>query len=157
MTDLSVTSAYDESHLGHLHICSEDEAFQALAKAQTAFSDRKKWLSGELRISVLRRLAELVSQRVDELALQAAREGGKPFCDSVVELRRAVSGIQVAQETISRLTGKEIPMDLNAASKNRFAVTYREPRGVVLAVSAFNHPFNLLVHQAVTAFAAGCP
>lgn len=157
MSELSVTAAYDESHIETLPVASEDEAFQMLAKAQAAFADRSRWLSGELRITVLRRLADLVSDRVDELALQAAREGGKPLKDSIVELERAVSGIFAAQESISRLTGREIPMDLNAASKNRFAVTYREPRGVVLAVSAFNHPFNLLIHQAVTAFAAGCP
>jgi acyl-CoA reductase-like NAD-dependent aldehyde dehydrogenase len=53
--------------------------------------------------------------------------------------------------------GREIPMDLNAASKNRWATTHREPVGVVLAISAFNHPLNLIVHQAVTAVAAGCP
>jgi hypothetical protein len=35
--------------------------------------------------------------------------------------------------------------------------TIREPIGVVAAVSAFNHPFNLIVHQAGTAIAAGCP
>lgn len=30
-------------------------------------------------------------------------------------------------------------------------------RGVVLAISAFNHPFNLIVHQVITAIASGCP
>ncbi len=157
MSELIVTAAYDDAPLATLPLASEDEAFRMLARAQGAFLDRSRWLSGEFRLSVLEKLAGLVSERIDDLAREATREGGKPLSDSIVELKRAVSGIKAAHESVSRLTGREIPMDLNAASKNRFAVTYREPRGVALAVSAFNHPFNLLIHQAVTAFAAGCP
>ena len=89
--------------------------------------------------------------------MQAAREGGKPIADSLVEIDRAQSGVIAAKEAVPRLTGREIPMNLNAASRGRIAYTYREPRGVVLAISAFNHPINLLIHQVVTAFAAGCP
>ena len=33
----------------------------------------------------------------------------------------------------------------------------REPSGVVVAVSAFNHPLNLIVHQVGPAVASGCP
>jgi len=43
------------------------------------------------------------------------------------------------------------------ASMNRLAYTRREPIGVVAAVSAFNHPFNLIVHQVIPAVAVGCP
>lgn len=157
MNELRVTNAYDESPLSTLPLSSEDEAFVLLTRANAAFADRSRWLSGERRIAVLRKLAELISSRIDSLALLATKEGGKPLTDSLVEIHRAVSGVHTALEAISRLTGREIPMNLNAASKNRYAVTYREPRGAVLAVSAFNHPFNLLIHQAVTAFAAGCP
>lgn len=157
MNELQVTSAYDESPLATLSRSSEDEAFILLTRAKAAFTDRSRWLSGEQRINVLRKLAGLISEKVDSLAMQAAREGGKPITDSLVEIHRAISGVYAAVESISRLTGREVPMDLNAASRGRYAVTYREPRGVVLAVSAFNHPFNLLIHQVVTAFAAGCP
>lgn len=48
-------------------------------------------------------------------------------------------------------------MGLTAASENRMAFTTREPIGVVLTISAFNHPLNLIVHQVVTAVAVGCP
>ena len=50
-----------------------------------------------------------------------------------------------------------IPMNVNAASARRIAFTQREPIGVVVAVSAFNHPLNLIVHQVGPAIAAGCP
>ena len=128
-----------------------------LAAAHAAYENRDGWLSGQRRIEVLDALAASIESKVDELALQAAREGGKPLQDSLVEVRRAVSGVKVARDAVARLTGEEVPMGINPASQGRWAVTYREPRGVVLAISAFNHPFNLLIHQVVTAIAAGCP
>ena len=53
--------------------------------------------------------------------------------------------------------GHVIPMGGDAYSANRAAFTQKEPIGVVVAVSAFNHPFNLIVHQVAAAVAAGCP
>ncbi|HEX6243004.1 MAG TPA: aldehyde dehydrogenase family protein, partial [Polyangiales bacterium] len=53
--------------------------------------------------------------------------------------------------------GQEIPMGLTPASDGRWAFTLREPIGVVAAISAFNHPLNLIVHQVVPAIATGCP
>ena len=48
-------------------------------------------------------------------------------------------------------------MNINKASENRIAFTQKEPIGVVLAISAFNHPFNLIIHQIIPAIAVGCP
>ena len=48
-------------------------------------------------------------------------------------------------------------MGLTPASDGRWAFTIREPIGVVVAISAFNHPLNLIVHQVVPAIATGCP
>ena len=48
-------------------------------------------------------------------------------------------------------------MDLNNASSNKLAFTQKGPIGVVFAISAFNHPINLAVHQIIPAIAAGCP
>jgi len=48
-------------------------------------------------------------------------------------------------------------MDLTAAGAGRMAFTSREPIGPVVAVSAFNHPLNLIVHQVAPAVAVGCP
>jgi len=48
-------------------------------------------------------------------------------------------------------------MNLTSASAGRLAMTTKEPVGVVVAVSAFNHPLNLIVHQVAPAIATGCP
>src|SRR5258708_37645297 len=98
-----------------------------------------------------------MQDRAESLALNAAREGGKPLMDSRVEVARAIDGVLNCAELLRSEAGHVIPMNLNAASMGRIAFTQREPIGVVVAVSAFNHPLNLIVHQVGPAIAAGCP
>lgn len=157
MNHLDVHAAWDEAMIERLPLQGEAEALRMLEAAHAAHRDRGRWLSPARRVEILRGLRDQIAGRVEELATQAAREGGKPLQDSLVEIRRAVEGVETAIEVVRTLGGTEIPMNLGASSAGRLAYTYREPRGVVLAISAFNHPFNLVVHQAVTAIAAGCP
>lgn len=152
-----VKSAFDEAHLQTLTHTTEQAAFAALETAHELYRDRAAWLDAPTRIRILRRFASLVEAQAEALARQAAAEGGKPMKDSRVEVARAINGVEVAIGEIGQLHGTEIPMGLTASSAHRFAHTYREPRGVVLAISAFNHPFNLIIHQVITAVAAGCP
>ena len=93
----------------------------------------------------------------EQLALQAAEEGGKPLADSLVEIDRAANGIEVAVQEIAQLKGQEIKMGITASSVDRMAFTRFYPRGVIIAISAFNHPFNLIVHQVIPAIAVGAP
>jgi len=130
---------------------------QALATADALFRNRDAWLSTPQRIDILRRTADLVEQRREKLAIEAAREGGKPFVDSLVEADRAIDSIRLCVEHLRSQAGSEIPMNRNAASAGRLAFTQHEPIGVVLAFSAFNHPLNLIAHQVGPAVAAGCP
>ena len=73
------------------------------------------------------------------------------------EVDRAADGVENCVEVLRSEGGRVIPMSLNPSSTGRFAFTQFEPIGVVVAVSAFNHPFNLIVHQVAPAIAVGCP
>ena len=157
MPQLDVLSPYDEKTIKSFELIDEDQALEVLEQCHQLYLEREAWLPAPRRIEILERAAVLVASRADSLAMQAAREGGKPLTDSKVEIRRAVEGIKVAAREIWQLGGSEVPMRMTASSTNRMAYTFREPCGVVLAISAFNHPFNLLIHQVVTAVAAGCP
>lgn len=157
MPSQSIEAAFDGSLIQELPLHTKPEALAMMEAAHAAYADRRRWLEPHERIAILERVADTVAGRSEELALQASREGGKPLVDSRVELTRAVEGIRAAIESIRHLGGVEIPMRVTAASAGRIAYTHREPRGVVLAISAFNHPFNLIVHQVITAIAAGCP
>src|SRR6516164_10445605 len=134
-----------------------DVVEQAFATAYALYRNRDAWLSPARRIDILRNVAKLMQDRAESLALEAAREGGKPLMDSRAEVTRAIDGVLYCAELLRSEAGHVIPMNLNAASMGRIAFTQREPIGVVVAVSAFNHPLNLIVHQIGPAIAAGCP
>jgi acyl-CoA reductase-like NAD-dependent aldehyde dehydrogenase len=152
-----VRSPYDGALLGTVELADAATVETALATAYALFRDRSRWLAPAKRIEILRRAAALVQEHAEELALGAAREGGKPLADSRIEVARAVDSVLSCVDLLRTEAGHVIPMNINAASMGRIAFTQREPIGVVTAVSAFNHPVNLIVHQVMPAVAAGCP
>ena len=154
---IDVFSPYDRSTIATVDYANSTQIDKALDTAYCVFRDRSKWLSVKQRVDILENAANKILKRLDTLAFEAAQEGGKPLNDSIVELNRAVDGLKIAIETIRNDAGHVIAMGGDAYSANRSAFTSKEPIGVVVAVSAFNHPFNLIVHQVAAAVAAGCP
>ena len=153
---LEVTAPYDGAVLGRVAAGDGAHVEDALAAAAAQFAARA-WLPVHERVALLRRVAVLMSERAEELSVGAAAEGGKPLLDSRVEIARAIDGIELCIEALRGEEGNVIPMSGTAAGAGRIALTRREPIGVVVAVSAFNHPLNLIVHQVAAAVAAGCP
>ena len=157
MGKLTVNAPFDGEVLGELETTNETGIESALTGAHALFRDRSKWLTKARRIEILRTAAELIRERREELALASAKEGGKPLQDSLVEIDRGADGVETCVEELRTQGGNVIPMGVNASSQGRVAFTQYEPIGVVVAVSAFNHPFNLIVHQVAPAVAVGCP
>src|SRR5579862_6772358 len=154
---MCVMQPYDGELIAELVVDTSESIEAKLDAANKTFSDRADWLPAWRRIEILRKLARLVEEERDSFATSIAREGGKPLVDAKVEVGRAINGINCAASAIEHVEGNEIPMGLTAASANRWAFTTREPIGPVVAISAFNHPLNLIVHQVVPAIATGCP
>jgi len=154
---LKVVSPFDQSLIKEIPMVGKVEAENALQIANDLFIDQSKWIPAHERIAILERAAEIMKTRIEELTNTAAQEGGKPYMDSKVEVLRAINGVKLAAEHIGQIKGEQIPMGLTKSSENRLAFTTREPIGVVVSISAFNHPLNLTIHQTVTAIAAGCP
>ena len=154
---LTVVQAFDRAPIVELGVDDAAALERKLQAAERVFKDRDGWLKPHQRVAILRRLAALMEDRRDHLALQIAREGGKPLADAIVETTRAIDGVHNAADELRNFAGREIPMGLSAAAENRWAFTTKEPIGLVAAISAFNHPLNLIVHQVAPAIAVGCP
>lgn len=154
---LKVLSPFDQSLIKEIPLAGKEKVEDALLTAYDLFQNQSRWIPAHERIAILERTAEIMSTRIEELTKTASQEGGKPYLDSKVEVLRAINGVKIAAGHISQLKGEQIPMSLTKASENRIAFTMREPLGVVSAISAFNHPLNLIIHQTATAIATGCP
>ena len=154
---LKITSPYNLSLIKEIPLVGKEKVEKALSTAYALFENQINWIAPHERIAILGRVATIMQSRIEELTKTAAQEGGKPLTDSKVEVLRAINGVQMAAEHVGQLKGEQIPMGLTKASENRLAFTTREPIGVVSSISAFNHPLNLIIHQVITAVAAGCP
>lgn len=154
---LKVVQAFDRAPLAEVETDDAAALECKLEAAARAFADRDGWLKPHQRVAILRKLAGLMEGRREHFAVQIAREGGKPLSDAIVETNRAIDGVHNAADELRNFAGREIPMGLSPAAENRWAFTTKEPLGIVAAISAFNHPLNLIVHQVAPAIAVGCP
>lgn len=154
---LVVTNPFDGAPVGELATADSASLEQSLATAHNLHQQRSGWLPLPQRLAILAKLQELMRGISDELAMMIAVEGGKPLTDAHVEVERAIDGVGLCIEHAKADAGARIPLGSNRFSTGRLAMTSKEPIGVVAAVSAFNHPLNLIVHQVAPAVAAGCP
>ncbi len=156
MSTIDVTSPFDGSVVGKVPYGSVAEVESALELARNTFDDHKNALPTYKRVEILENVVKIMSSQIDELTKLCASEGGKPWVDSQVEVHRAINGVKLAIEALGAREGKQIAMGHTASSANRMAYTFKEPIGVVAAISAFNHPLNLAIHQVIPAIAVGC-
>lgn len=152
-----VLSPYDGRILATVETANGDDVNHALAIASALYADRKNWLTVPQRIAILEKAISMMEEQAEQLALASADEGGKPLIDSRVEMARCIDSIRICVDALRNDVSKPVPMGINAASQHRYTIMKKEPIGVVVAVSAFNHPLNLIAHQVGPAIAAGCP
>jgi acyl-CoA reductase-like NAD-dependent aldehyde dehydrogenase len=107
------------------------------------------------RYGILRRAADLMAQRAEDLARTITLEEGKVIAEGRAEVGRAVQTITLSSEEAKRLHGETIPLDAAPGAVRQFGFTIRVPVGVVAAISPFNFPLNLVCHKVGPALAAG--
>ncbi|HEY4368796.1 MAG TPA: aldehyde dehydrogenase family protein [Steroidobacteraceae bacterium] len=154
---LQVVQAFDRVAIAEIPADDARALETKLAAAAQALRNRDGWLKPHRRMAVLQRTAALLESRQERFTKLIAQEGGKPARDAAIEVVRAIDGLRNAAEALRTFAGREIPMGITPASDGRWAFTTKEPIGVVAAISAFNHPLNLIVHQVAPAVAVGCP
>jgi len=84
-----------------------------------------------------------------------ALESGKPLSFSKGEVSRAYETVVLAAEEAKRLGGEVIPFDAAPTSSDKYCFYIRVPVGIVLSITPFNFPLNLVCHKIGPAIAAG--
>jgi acyl-CoA reductase-like NAD-dependent aldehyde dehydrogenase len=112
-------------------------------------------LSGYERWTILKRAAELIAARQEELGRLISREEGKVIGEGRLEANRAFETIMGSAEEAKRLHGETVPLDGAPGGAGKVGLTLRVPCGVVVAISPFNFPLNLVCHKVGPALAAG--
>lgn len=154
---LEVVSPYTGEIIRKIETQSQADLQTMLAQAHALHRDRSRWMDVQTRMDILSNASQLLQTRSADFAELIAREGAKPLQDARVEARRAAEGLQMCADHIRADVGRTIALGISPLTQGHHARTFKEPIGVVAAISAFNHPLNLIVHQVGPAIAAGCP
>lgn len=147
-----VLSPNDESVVGEVDWLSASELQLRLEQFF-----KKKVSENAERARALKRVAERIQATSEDWAQLIASEGGKPLRDARVEVARAVVTLELCAEEAVASREVSLSMQRTAAAQGKTAVIHPEPLGPILAITAFNHPLNLVAHTVGPAIAAGCP
>jgi acyl-CoA reductase-like NAD-dependent aldehyde dehydrogenase len=151
---IEVTNPYDNAVLDTVPRADAADIERAIQSAERGARVMAK-VSGYDRWKILKKAAELLLERSEDLAQTIAREEGKIIAEGRLEVSRAFETIMGSGEEAKRLHGETVPLDGAPGGAGKFGVTIRVPCGVVVAISPFNFPLNLVCHKVGPALAAG--
>ncbi len=122
-------------------------AVRAAQKAQAGWGG----MTGTERARVLRRAADLLRSRNQELAELETRDTGKPIQETrVVDVASGADCFEYFAGLAQSLSGEHIDLGTQA-----FGYTRREPLGVVAGIGAWNYPLQIACWKAAPALACG--
>lgn len=107
------------------------------------------------RFRILRRAADLIAARQNELGRLISAEEGKTLAEGQFEASRAAVTMELSAEEAKRIGGEVLPLDAAPGGVGKLGFTLRVPCGVVAAITPFNFPLNLVCHKVGPALAAG--
>jgi succinate-semialdehyde dehydrogenase/glutarate-semialdehyde dehydrogenase len=127
------------------------ETQQAIEAAQTAFADWSRKTAKE-RFGFLKKAADLLRSRVEQIAQLVTREMGKPIEEAKGEISLAIDYLEWYAEEGKRIYGDTIP----SSSPSKRIIVLRQPVGVVGAITPWNFPVAMITRKVAPALAAGC-
>lgn len=150
-----IHSPFDDHLVGTVTYASEQQASEAIRAAQDAYRSFSRTPS-HVRARVLSEASRSISARKEVLATLIAREAAKPISYARIEVDRASFTFASAAEACKH-SGDGVVMDMSAAPQSAGREgSYRTfPIGVVLGITPFNFPLNLVAHKVAPAIAVG--
>ena len=135
--------------LGKVAASGADDIDAAVASAKAAFNEWRRVLPLE-RARILRRIAEILRQNANELAMIDAADCGNPVKEMVSDAMIAAAQVEFFAGFVTEMKGSSIPMGPDVVN-----LSVREPLGVVGRIIPFNHTFMFCAGKSAAPLAAG--
>ena len=149
---LEIINPATEEVIGKVSHARKEDLDIALNAAENAFNSWKN-VSAYERSKILRKAADIVRSKADQIATLMTIEQGKPLIEAKMETMGAADSIDWYAEEGRRAYGRIIP---SRAPQGVYQFVFKEPVGVVAAFTPWNFPLNQVVKKVAAAFAAGC-
>lgn len=147
-----VTNPATEEVIAYLAEGTEPDIDRAVKAARSAFEEGP-WprMKPSEREKILRKIADLIRENKEELALLETLDSGKPIQNSRnIDIPAAASAFDYYAGWADKLTGETIPAD-----PDYFSYTLREPLGVIGAITPWNFPLLIASQKVAPALASG--
>lgn len=150
---LKVFFPYDGRLSGTVTQAGQADADAAIQAALQGPKD----LSRYQRHQILDNARALLESRKEEFAALITSESGLCIREGLYETGRARDVLFFAAMETLKDDGQVFSCDISPNGKARKIFTLREPLGLAVAITPFNHPLNQVVHKVAPALAAGTP
>jgi len=151
---IDVIDPYDNSVIDTVPQADKNDVEIALAAAEKGYAVTRKMTVYD-RAQILFKAASIIAENLEDYARTIAREGSKTINEARKEASRTVNTLTVSAEEAKRVLGETIPFDSFPGGEKRRGYYYRFPIGVILCITPFNDPLNLVAHKLGPAFAGG--
>ncbi|MFD2191266.1 NAD-dependent succinate-semialdehyde dehydrogenase [Pistricoccus aurantiacus] len=147
----AVTNPANGEELAQVPDMCAEEAREAVAAAERAFPAWRKKTAKE-RANLLRRWFEGIMAHQEDLARLMTLEQGKPLAESRGEVAYGASFVEFYAEEAKRVAGETLP----SHGVDKRILVFREPIGVVAAITPWNFPLAMITRKCAPALAVGC-
>ncbi|HHO42059.1 MAG TPA: aldehyde dehydrogenase family protein [Epsilonproteobacteria bacterium] len=147
-------SPYSQEIVSYAPVCGVADAKEALQIAQQA-TQKAKETPLHQRIAWLEDVATKLEEKKELFARVLTDEVAKPIHFSRTEVSRCVETIKITAMELANLKGETIPTDIAPSGKKTLSWYRRESVGVVVCITPFNFPLNLIAHKLAPALGAG--
>jgi succinate-semialdehyde dehydrogenase/glutarate-semialdehyde dehydrogenase len=148
---MAIIDPATEEEIGRLSMATRPDLDAALESTQKGFAVWRETGAFE-RYRIMRKAADLLRQRKDDIAWLMTRENGKPLVQAGMEIGVGADTIDWFAEEARRTYGQVIPARMSGVRQ----MTLKLPVGPVAAFSPWNFPVNQIVRKVSAALATGC-
>ncbi len=149
-----VRNPWNGSPLADVCVADGAQVEEAVATAHEAFRKTRK-MSADARAAVLENICTLIDERRADFVSTIVAEAGKPVTFAEAETERARLTFRFAAALALADEGHGIAMDASAPGAGHFGLVKRFPMGVILGITPFNFPLNLVAHKVAPCLATG--
>ena len=151
---IKVFDPQDNCLIATVPAANEEDVLQTIEEAKKGAKIAADMTTHE-RITILNRAADWIYEHKEKFATTIASEGSKTIKEARKEVLRCIETLRISAEEARRMNGETILFDQMPGSEDRMGYYYRFPIGIIVAITPFNDPLNLVAHKVGPAIAAG--
>jgi acyl-CoA reductase-like NAD-dependent aldehyde dehydrogenase len=149
-----ILNPYDGAVVGEYSPADLPSVRCAVDAGHAAF-ERTRYQAGADRSAVLLRISQFIMERQKNLAQLITAEAGKPILASLIEVQRAADTFRLAAQESTKLPGRDVDFEASIPGRGHAGVAQKMPIGLILGISPFNFPLNLVAHKIAPCIASG--